>query len=90
MLEEEAFESAYDDSEAPSVNPNEVQVRFQCLSCSAKYEVLYDLNSGHGEPEYCPYCGKHSAKRLDTVEVSFANLMHIDRFERGRMARLQQ
>ena len=56
----------YDYSETPSVYLNEVQVRFQCLNCSAKYEVLYDLNSGHGEPKHCPYCGKHSATRLDT------------------------
>jgi hypothetical protein len=68
MLEEEEFESAYDESEAPSVNPNEVMVRFQCLNCSAKYEVLYDLYSGHGEPEGCPFCLKRSVKRLDTDE----------------------
>jgi len=58
----------YDYSETPSVNLNEVQVRFQCLNCSAKYEVLYDFNSGHGEPEYCPHCGKCSVKRYDTDE----------------------
>jgi DNA replicative helicase MCM subunit Mcm2 (Cdc46/Mcm family) len=68
MQEEKAFESTYDYTEASSVNPNEVMIRFQCLNCSAKYEVLYDLNSGHGEPEGCPFCLKRSAKRLDTDE----------------------
>jgi predicted RNA-binding Zn-ribbon protein involved in translation (DUF1610 family) len=64
----EAVESAYDYSEEPSVNPNEVMVRFQCVNCSAEYEVLYDLNSGRGNPSHCPFCGKQSAKRLDTDE----------------------
>jgi hypothetical protein len=67
MIEQEAFESEYDESEAPSVNLNEVQVRFQCLNCGRKYEVFYDLNSGP-DPEGCPFCLRRSAKRLDTDE----------------------
>jgi hypothetical protein len=37
---EVALESDYDESEAPSLNPNEVLIEFQCLNCSTKYEAL--------------------------------------------------
>jgi hypothetical protein len=29
---------------------------------------FYRVRSGYGEPEYCPYCGKRSVKRIDTDE----------------------
>jgi predicted RNA-binding Zn-ribbon protein involved in translation (DUF1610 family) len=71
MIEQEAFDSGEeysDQGEAPSGDLSEVLVRFQCLDCLAKYEVLYRQGSRYGEPEYCPYCGKRTVKRDDESE----------------------